>query len=138
MRRIGEVPGVRGAVVGERDSRDDACVHHEAHARLRERAQVRHARVLGPAAGADPAARPCVFAGYPACVSDDCRLGLRPCPSPAEWGRLRAIEARRRERQTEAASETRNLFQLLLAKGSITVAHRQPPSLLRRLWLALT
>ena len=29
-------------------------------------------------------------------------------------------------------------FQLLLAKGSITVAHRQPPSLLRRLWLALT
>lgn len=81
---------------------------------------------------------PCVMAGYPECVSDECRSGRAPCPSPAEWGRLRAIEARRRRRWAEAACETRNLFQLLLAKGAITVAHRQPPSLWRRLWIALT
>lgn len=102
---------------------------------MRERVHDLHdARTRG-----DGAQRPrCVFAGYPSCVSDECAQGRRPCPSPAEWGRLRAIEARRCKRQAEAALETRNLFQLLLAKGSITVANRQPPSLLRRLWLALT
>ena len=94
--------------------------------------------VLDGRASGGGATRRCVFAGYPSCVSDECHQGRRPCPTPAEWGRLRAIEARRHERQAEAARETRNLFQLLLGNGSITVAHRQPPSLLRRLWLALT
>lgn len=78
------------------------------------------------------------MAGYPECVSAECREGRRPCPSPAEWGRLRAIEARRRKRQASEWCETRDLFDLLLGQGSITVAHRQPPSLWRRLWLALT
>lgn len=82
------------------------------------------------------------MAGYPTCVSDDCANGHAACPLPAQYERIeanrRAVTRRTLDRQIEAKMETRNLFQLLLAKGSITVAHRQPPSLLRRLWLALT
>lgn len=75
------------------------------------------------------------MAGYPTCVSDECMQGRAPCPTPAQYAKL---TRRSLDRHLEAKFETRNLFQLLLAKGSITVAHRQPASIWRRLWLALT
>lgn len=83
---------------------------------------------------------PCLLAGYPACFGD-CLQGRRPCLSPSEYEALRqrnVINRAALDRQIEAKSETRNLFQLLLAKGSIVVSHRHKPSIWRRLWLALT
>lgn len=87
-------------------------------------------------------APPCLFAGYAECVADGCERGLRPCPSPSGYAercaaRRPAINRAALVRHIEWKNETRNLFQLLLAKGSITVAHRHKPSIWRRIWLAL-
>jgi hypothetical protein len=82
----------------------------------------------------------CLLTGRQQCASEACRRGAVACPSAATWARIEArreaVNAAALRRHIEWKNETRNLFDLLLAKGSITVAHRAPPSLWRRFVLA--
>lgn len=72
-------------------------------------------------------------------MSDACRFGRASCPTPDVYARIQArkpaINRAALDRHIRWKKETRGLFDLLLAKGSITVAHRAPPSLWRRFML---